>query len=38
MKNNSAVTEKSQLSENDEVLIRFKDFAAKAVITGFSEI
>lgn len=38
MKNNSAVTEKSQLSENDEVLIRFKDFAAKAVITGFSEL
>ena len=38
LKNGAAVTEVEQLSEGDEVTIRFKDFAVTAKITGCAEI
>lgn len=38
LKNGAAVTKVEQLSEGDEVTIRFKDFAVTAKITGCAEI
>lgn len=38
LKNGMAVTNADQLKENDEVTIRFRDFAVTAKITGFTGI
>jgi exodeoxyribonuclease VII large subunit len=38
LKNGETVTDRSKLKENDEVTIRFGDFAVNAIITGFADI